>query len=379
MSGCVRLLVPVLLLLTACGVREAPIGDAGTHEEEDSGVVVVEPDSGVMPVEDSGVPDAGQPLVDAGTDAGSTPTPDAGPPQAPPFPSYSNGTCPTTWGTDIQYVDGGTVTTVHGFMSGTTSREFKLVVPRNYDPSKAYPVVFTFHWLNASAGSFVRDGELSIATEQLDFIAIAPESKKKANGDKVYQFNWPFVEGTTNAMSPEAEEELRFFDDLLACVSQSHHLDNARVHVMGVSAGGLWGTFLMGSTRAARIASFLILSGGLGRDPFGIFDMMYRPVPNKFPALVLWGGPNDFLGLDFAAASMRLRDALIADNHFVTTCTHNAGHAMPPIPQPAVGTKFRPLYQFLMDHPFGLPAKTSPWQVAGMPADMPAWCAIATP
>ncbi len=383
-----RRLVPVLLLL-GCGAR-VDVVDSGTmQQEQDSGTMLVEdsgtvvldsgvPDSGTTDIIDSGVPDAG--AVDSGVpDAGTTTTMDAGPPQPPPFPTYSNGACPSSWGTNVQIVDGGTVTTVQNFMSGTTPREFKLIVPRDYDPSRAYPLIFTWHWLNASASSFVREGELSIATEQLDFIAVAPEAKRKSNGDKQYTFNWPFVEGTTNANSPEAAEELRFFDDLLACVSQSHNIDRRRVHAMGVSAGGLWATYLMGTSRAAHFASFLIISGGLGRDPLGFFDMMYRPVPNKFPALVLWGGPSDFLGLDFNAASIRLKDALIADNHFVTTCTHNAGHAMPPIPQPAMGTKFRPLYQFLMDHPFGLPPRTSPWQQSGMPTDMPTWCAIATP
>ena len=77
---------------------------------------------------------------------------------------------------------------------------------------------------------------------------------------------------------------------------------------------------------------------------------------------------------------MRYRDALIADHHFVVTCTHTAGHAMPPIPEPTDGTtRFKPLWEFMLAHPYGLPAGTSPWQKTGLPADMPSWCEIATP
>ncbi|MBL8950830.1 MAG: hypothetical protein JNK82_08645 [Myxococcaceae bacterium] len=295
----------------------------------------------------------------------------------PPLPTYSGGACPSfPAGTSN---DGGTVIDVTGFTSSGVARAFKVVVPRNYDPAQKWPVVFGWHWLNASAGSIVREGEYEVATEQLGFIAVAPFARTKPNGDKLYQFNWPFVEGTTQQNSVQAEEELVFFEDMLACVAATYNVDERRVHMMGVSAGGLWTSFLMSTPRANRVASFLVISGGLGRDPFNVFNMQFTPQAHKFPALVLWGGTTDSLGLDFHQASLRLRDALTMDNHFVVTCTHDAGHAMPPIPQPASGTRFRPLYDFLLTHSYGLPARTSPWQQSGLPADAPGWCAVYTP
>jgi hypothetical protein len=111
-----------------------------------------------------------------------------------------------------------------------------------------------------------------------------------------------------------------------------------------------------------------------------VFNMTYTPQTNKFPALVLWGGPTDMFILDFAAASMKLRDALAGDNHFVVTCTHMSGHGLPPIPPPPDGGTFlAPMYEFLMDHPYGLPPKTSPYQQTGLPSDYPSWCQIFTP
>jgi hypothetical protein len=387
---------PVLLLVVGCsGAPLVPLGDdSGTpadsgHPGDDAGMMMPSDaghDAGTLPF-DAGTPDAGMK-----PDAGMPPM-DAGHPPAdagmwmmtpPAMPVYSGGTCPAwpTSGPEVQYNDGGTVTTVTGFMTHGASREFKLVVPRNYDPSKAYPLFLAYHWLNASAGSIVTDGELPTATEQMDFIAVAPEHKKDASGNKVYQFNWPFVEGTLDPNSPAAAEEVGFMEDLIACVSQSHHIDPMRIHVFGASAGALWSVYVMTHDEGNRFASVLSISGGLAKDTvLGAFDMQYHALPDKYPALVLWGGPTDtFLVINFADSSMKYRDALVADDHFVVTCTHMSGHALPPIDHPADGGTFlHPLYQFLLDHPYGLPPQTSPWQQTGMPADMPTWCQIVTP
>jgi hypothetical protein len=121
-----------------------------------------------------------------------------------------------------------------------------------------------------------------------------------------------------------------------------------------------------------------VLSGGLG-DVLGVWRMEFAPQTNRFPALVLWGGPSDFLGVNFDEASRRYRDALIRDNQFVEQCVHNSGHMMPPIdPPPGGGTRFRPLWHFLLDHPYGMAPRTSPYQRTGLPAGSPSWCHVAT-
>lgn len=296
------------------------------------------------------------------------------PPDLPPSPRdppalrpYSHGTCPRLVGAPTS-----DASINRNFRSGGQNRTFRLIVPRNYDGSAEWPILFAWHWLNASSGSFVRQGELETATEQMRFIAIAPDGQERANGDRAFLFDWPFAETWGEA------DELTFFDDMLTCVSQQFRVDRRRVHGVGVSAGGLWLTHLSTTDRANYFASIEVMSGGLG-DVLGAWRMEYTPQPNKFPALVLWGGPSDFLGVNFDQASRRYRDALIADRHFVEQCVHNSGHAMPPVDPPADGgTRFRPLWQFLLDHPYGLPPRTSPYQTAGLPAGSPSWCYVAT-
>jgi predicted esterase len=258
------------------------------------------------------------------------------------------------------------------FPTGSDKRSFNLIVPPSYDGTSAWPVVFAWHWLNAGPGSFISAGELESATEQMHFIAVVPDHKRNEKGDKVYQFDWPFVE------TWGVPGELQFIDDMLACVSAQYKVDPTKIHGIGVSAGGLWVTYVSGTDRANHFASIESLSGGLGADPFAFWQMQFTPQPRKFPAIVLWGGPTDNLGIDFAAGSKRYRDALRKDHHFVVECTHDAGHAMPPVPVPPDGgTHFEMLWQFMLDHPYGTPPEQSPYKTTGLPSVFPSWCSIA--
>ncbi|MFZ9886034.1 MAG: hypothetical protein ACO3JL_00925 [Myxococcota bacterium] len=387
-----RLSAPVWLLLASLGCSPAVSGDedgGAPSATQDDAADVLDGDASAPPApEDAGAPPAeaeSGATPDGGTDLGADPVDDdegaappgedapdpaePSPPPAtpPPLPSYSGGVCPSL-------VVGPTKATSlnEGFPSSGEARDFRVLVPDNYDDSEAWPVLFFFHWLNASGKSMIDDGELETAIEQQRFIAVVPERLKKSNGSKAYQFDWPFVE------TWGAEKELVFFDDMLACVSEQFTVDPARVHVMGVSAGGLWVTYLMSSDRAERVASLETLSGGLGRDGLGVWEIEFQPSPHKYPALVLWGGSTDWLGINFEQASKRLRDALLENGHFVVTCTHDEGHAIPPVENTAGRTRFESLWSFLLDHPYGTTTSTTPYQ-GGLPAVYPSWCGLAQP
>ncbi|MBX3192135.1 MAG: hypothetical protein KF819_34420 [Labilithrix sp.] len=284
----------------------------------------------------------------------------------PPIPGYSGGACPTL-------VGGATKATSlnSGFKSGKHTRGFHLIVPPSYDGTKAWPVFFAWHWLNASARSFIDQGELESATEQMKFIAVVPEELRDGSNKKAYQMDWPFVE------TWGAADELLFIDDMLSCVNAQYAIDPARVYGVGVSAGALWATYVSTTEHANRFAGIESLSGGLGADPVGVWKMKYVPQANKFPALVLWGGSQDVLAVDFAKSSMSYRDELRKDSHFVVQCIHDAGHAIPPVDPPANGTtRFAVLWQFMLDHPYGLAPGDSPYKTKGLPAVFPSWCKV---
>ncbi len=337
--------------------EQSPPPDAGTAAPVDAETQIVEDAS--AGAGDAQALDARTSAADAGTITSTTPL---------ALPRYTMGQCPRlTFGATSS-------TSINvGFTSMGVTRQFRLLVPRSYDGARAWPLMFAWHWLNAQSGSFVRDGELESAAEQMGFIIALPDKKLKANGDKQYLFDWPFVE--TN----HAEEELVFMEDMLACIANQFTIDRTRVYAIGVSAGGLWVTYMAMTPRVGYFAAVESLSGGLG-DVAGVWHIDYHPQPNKFPAVVLWGGPTDWLGVNFERASMKLRDELIDDGHFVVTCTHMSGHAVPPImAPPGGGTRFYSLWRFMLDHPFGTPPGFSPYQMSGLPSEFPDWCQIATP
>jgi hypothetical protein len=281
---------------------------------------------------------------------------------------YSHGACP-----ELRYGPTSDEGVNEGFPTGDKVRSFRILVPDNYDGTEPWPVVFAWHWLNASSNSFVREGELESATEQMEFIAVLPDSLKKDNGDEEYTFDWPFAE------TWGVPGELTFTNDLLACVSEQFNVDRARFYAIGVSAGALWITYLSTTELGNQFAAFESLSGGLGRV-FDVWTMSYAPQPNKFPAIVLWGGDNDWLGLSFSEASMLYRDALMDDDHFVVECVHGSGHGVPPVEAPVEGaTRFYMLWRFMLDHPYGLGPGVSPYQETGLPPEFVDWCRIVTP
>ena len=142
-----------------------------------------------------------------------------------------------------------------------------------------------------------------------------------------------------------------------------------------MSAGALWLSYLGSTERADHFAALESLSGGLG-EVLGAWEMEYTPQPNVYPALVLWGGPLDWLAVNFQEASLRLIDALRVHDHFVVQCTHDAGHGVPPIEVPEGVTRFRSMWRFMMDHPYGLEPGWSPYLETGLPDVFPDWCMI---
>ena len=184
---------------------------------------------------------------------------------------------------------------------------------------------------------------------------------------------WPYalwdVDGRVN-------EEVRFFDDMLACVAEQFPVNRSCVSTVGVSAGGLWVSQL-GPRRSRVLASFLSLSGGVGQDGDWLNPIRtWAGAAHHLPALVLWGGPTDFCGVGFDATSRHLEDALGADGHFLVECIHNCSHAEPPFdPTPGEST-YSFLWRFALDHPFWLRDGESPYQAIGLPPGAPAWCGL---
>jgi len=280
---------------------------------------------------------------------GEAPPEGAATPPRPP--SYSGGSCP-----DL-------VPGMNRIDTAGGSRDFLLLYPEGAAIGEALPVVFFWHWLGGSANKFVERGELEAAVEEQRFIAVVPEHK----GDVL--FRWPF-----SSLDSEArlQEELGFFDDLLACTHDVLPVNEQCVVSAGVSAGALW-TSQLAIHRSEYLSSMISLSGGTGGD--GIRP--WRTSAHKLPSLVLWGGPRDeCVVLNFENLSRDLSGNLERDGHFLIECVHNCGHAVPPVTPVEGRSIFAPFWEFGFNHPYWLRDGESPYLETGLPEGFPSWCSI---
>jgi predicted esterase len=333
---------PTLLLAAAIAC------DAGTAHRGDAG------DDDVRPTGDAATnPDADPHRADAGPYrylCDLDPPPGAQLP--PPPPSYSGGACPTL-------VAGENTITSSG-----AAREFILVMPEDMVSGEALPLGILWHPLGSDANVFLREGEMQSAIDSERFMAILPQAK----GDLTLQWPW-------NGLDPAArvDEELRFFDDVFACVAEQFDVNLNCVSNGGVSSGGLW-AMQVGWRRGEHFASLLSVSGGTGD---GSVVKSWSASPHKMPTLVLWGGALDAcVVFNFTDTSQTLEAELAGDGHFILECIHNCGHAIPPFDPPPGKARFAPLWEFVMNHPYWLPDGDSPYLDDGLPAGTPEWCGI---
>lgn len=245
-----------------------------------------------------------------------------------PGPAYSGGACPTL------------VAGAQTFVSGDLSYDVTVRLPA--EPAGA-PILFVFHGLGGTSAGI--DVALEVDTMVSEgAVTISPQAASGAD------FEWSFVGG------PEGNPDLQLFHDLLGCARRQLDIDLRRVWVTGMSAGGLWASYLVlhASEWVTAAAPF---SGGL----IGYAQPTTRPVP----AMLTWGGPTDTArGLNFDASNIDLAFVLGDFGHPVIECVHDLGHAIPS-EGPAMMRRFFRDQRWGDGDPFAL----------GLPQELPAWCA----
>ncbi|HGG57930.1 MAG TPA: hypothetical protein ENK31_09065 [Nannocystis exedens] len=284
--------------------------------------------------------------------------PPPGAEEAPPVPTFG-GICPTI---ELGFLEGEEVAPNEIATAGGP-RRFAVVAPEDIGEDEQLPVIFMWHWLGGTAFDFYQRSEVESAVSELRFIAVIPESK-----DDVL-FKWPFTSLDSDA---RLEEEFAFFDDMLGCVDELFPIDVNCVSSTGVSAGALFTAQLAGG-RGQHLSAIMSLSGGVG----GVVKP-WKTSEHTMPAMVLWGGPDDFcVAVDFDQASQALEVGLVEDGHFVLECVHNCQHSTPPFDVPMGLPTFAPLWMFALDHPYWLEDGDSPYAATGaLPSGYPEWCAI---
>lgn len=322
-------------------------------------------DDGDTGIDDTADDDATDPSVDDGSDGsddsgdGTTgelipfepglcaDAPPMGSPVPPGPPAYSGGACP-------MLMPGYNT----GFAAGGLAREFALIVPNDVDDTGTYPLVFAWYHISGNAMDFVDQVSAQALADTSRSIIVIPQDSG------MFEATWP----DTPLDIAQAGIDVAMFDDLYACVSQQYPINTNCVSSLGVSAGGLWTSYLA-TVRGQHFAANLTISGGHPSEFIGPWWPWMSPRP--YAAIVLWGGPTDVLGVDFHAASLNLVGELTGSGHFVLRCEHMGGHGVPAIGD---GDPLRTALHFVRNHPFWLNG-ASPLDM-GVPDFYPSYCVV---
>ena len=126
-------------------------------------------------------------------------------------------------------------------------REYYLRIPKNYDPQRAYPLVFRFH---GSGGNGISGGLDIEASSRDDALIVSPSGLNE---------RWSF-----RAEGPDVV----LFDTLLRELSATLCIDQRRVFTYGFSAGATFAN-LLACTRSEWVRGVVAVSGGTRADNCG--------------------------------------------------------------------------------------------------------------
>lgn len=233
--------------------------------------------------------------------------------------------------------------------------------------TKDGPLVFYWH----GTGMSPKDAGFSIGKKNLKEIlgmggmVVAPYPDRRSK-----PYPWYIANDETR------EDDLLVADEVVACAIQKVGIDTRRIHVTGMSAGGLV-TSDMALRRSDYVASSSPHSGGIWCDRNYSRRSQHGgpPCPRAYPlqglarsaSLIIHGGSSDRAGdLNFEKTSEDFRHLISGNGGFTILCNHGRGHRIPTEAADAV-------WRFFQDHPWNV----TPWPYAnGLPRGFPNYCSL---
>ncbi len=229
--------------------------------------------------------------------------------------------------------------------SNGVDRDVLVYVPLS--GAEGAPVLFFWHPLGATAQMIAEFFDFQVMANAHEVVVVMPD----ALPDSPYEWTFWTDDGGDDAV---------LYDDLRACLVEEAGVDVRRIHTTGISAGGLWSTWLS-VRRADTLASSVIMSGGTGQVVY------YETPAAPIPVLVMWGGPSDVAGaggsmeVDFHEQSLAFVEALHEDEHVVVACDHHLGHTIPL-------EAFSMLFDWVHPHAYGEPSPFAGGDLTGFPS-----------
>jgi poly(3-hydroxybutyrate) depolymerase len=172
-------------------------------------------------------------------------------------------------------VTGVTTTKMATAGASWTDRVYYLALPSNYDPSKAYPIIFGGGGCGGALNTNGNNGGFGILP---------------ANSPNAIQIGLSYVwaQGGGACFSDNGADtpDLPYFDSVLKEISDNYCVDKGHVYVGGYSSGG-WLSYMLAFARGGVVRGISPAAGGLHPEAS-------RPPDTKLPvAGLLLTGAND--------------------------------------------------------------------------------------
>jgi poly(3-hydroxybutyrate) depolymerase len=187
-----------------------------------------------------------------------------------------------------------------------TNRVYFLDLPMNYDPTKAYPVLFGGGGCGGNIGTNGNDGgdprALPVSNSQAILVGLS--------------YVWPKGAGACFADGFSNTPDLPYFDSIVAEVESNYCVDRGNLFVSGYSSGG-WETYMLGLARGGTVVRGIATAAG------GLRPVADRPPPSgkAIAALLLTGATDNENPATGATGSMAARDLILQTNGCVGTAT----------------------------------------------------------
>jgi predicted peptidase len=140
------------------------------------------------------------------------------------------------------------------YTDGTHTLPYRLFVPRDYDPSQAYPMVIYLH----HGGAIGTDNRAQLFFDLIFYPVDVPQLVfVKPENQKV----WPCFMMAPQTPSDWDPTYLGLTVEVLDALQQEFHIDSARVYVTGYSLGG-FGTWDAITHYPGKFAAAVPLAGG---------------------------------------------------------------------------------------------------------------------
>jgi poly(3-hydroxybutyrate) depolymerase len=254
-----------------------------------------------------------------------------------------------------------------GYEVAGQSRSFYLQLPESLDTLGPLPVIFSFHGTNGTGLSGYTSYELGLFVEA-GYVVIAPDGNE--NGEI-----WPVWDAMRTLGNESLDNpDLALFDSLIACISAHYPIDDERIFVVGMSAGGIMVNHVL-QRRSELLAGGVVASG--------IFDLTSPdPMPElgSMAVMVTWGGDNDAWGGEESDSGTVLTEFNFVEQAAVASqfwegaeginqihCVgDDLGHAW-------LGDIIPVMSDFFLSHPKGS-ASTSEWEIPQLDAGWPVTC-----